>query len=294
MSVSSSVLPAPVRGVIDTHAHIAMDGYDGGIAGVLSRAVAAGVQHIVCIGAGADLAEAEGALAAARTWTGVSAICGIHPHNAEEVDDALWAEISRVCGAAEVVAVGETGLDFHYNLSGYVEQESSFRRHVHLARTLNKPLCIHTRDAEAETARILREEKAHEVGGVIHCFSGTARFGLDMIGYGFYLSIPGIITFKKPGELVETVAQAPLDRLLVETDSPFLAPMPHRGHRNEPAYVIETLKKVAEIKGISFEKAREATTANALRLFGDRLHTRLVAPRPPSGVFEPVVETPPG
>ena len=280
--------------MIDTHAHIAMDGYDGGAAGVLGRAALAGVRHVICIGSGADLAEAESALTTARIYPGVSAICGIHPHNAEEVDDELWQGITRVCSAPEVVGVGETGLDYHYNLSPVNDQERVFRLHVQLARTLGKPLCIHTRDAEAETARILREEKAHEVGGVIHCFSGTARFGLDMIAYGFHLSIPGIVTFKKPGELVEVIAQAPLERLLIETDSPFLAPMPYRGKRNEPAFVVETLRKIAEIKGIAVEEARAATTANAVRLFGPRLELRLTQPRPPSGQYERIAEPTPG
>lgn len=265
--------------MIDSHAHIAMEGYEGGTAAVVERALAAGVRHIVCVGAGGDLDEARSAIETARRFQGVSAICGVHPHEAEQVDDALWQGIEQICAEPEVVAVGETGLDFHYNASPAEIQERVFRRHVQLARRLRKPLCIHTRNAEPETARLLREEKAQEVGGVIHCFSGTTRFGLEMIAFGFYLSIPGIVTFKKPGELVETVAEAPLDRLLVETDSPFLAPMPYRGKRNEPAYVVRTLEKIAEIKGISVEEAAAATTANALRLFGDRLRVPLAVPQ---------------
>ncbi len=265
--------------MIDTHAHIAMEGYDGGLAGLLHRAVQAGLTHIIAIGAGGDLEEAESALRVARIQPGVSAACGIHPHDAEEVDDVLWAGISRLCAEPEVVAVGETGLDFHYNNSPPEAQQRVFRLHVQLARQLGKPLSIHTRNAEAETLELLREEKAGEVGGVIHCFSGSRDFGMAMIAMGFYLSIPGIVTFRKPGELIETVADAPLNRLLVETDSPFLAPMPHRGKRNEPAYVVETLRKIADIKGISFEDARLATTENAVRLFGDRLRVNLLADR---------------
>lgn len=263
--------------MIDTHAHIAMDGYDGGTEGVLQRAVAAGVRHVICVGAGGDLAEARSAVDAARIWQGVSAICGIHPHEAEEVDDELWQAISDLCAAPEVVAVGETGLDFHYDLSPREEQERVFRLHVQLARKLKKPLCIHTRSAEAETLRILTEEHAREVGGVIHCFSGTARFAHDALALGFHLSIPGIVTFKKPGELADVVQQCPLDRLLLETDSPFLAPVPHRGQRNEPSYLRFTLAKIAELKGIDVEAAQEATTANAVRLFGERLRTPLAA-----------------
>jgi TatD DNase family protein len=264
--------------MIDTHAHIAMEGYEGGTPAVLARAVAAGVRHVICVGAGGDLAEAESALAAARQHPGVSAICGIHPHDAEDWDETLWLQISQLCQAPEVVAIGETGFDFHYHHSTPVEQEAVFREHVRLARALHKPLCIHTRNAEPETLRVLREENAAEVGGVIHCFSGTRRFALEALDLGFHLSIPGIVTFRKPGELVEVLAATPLDRLLVETDSPFLAPMPHRGERNEPRFVRETLTKVAELKGLSFELAQAATTANAIRLFGERLRVELVDP----------------
>ncbi len=261
--------------MIDTHAHIAMDGFEGGTAGVLVRAAAAGIHHVICVGAGADLAEAEGAVAVAQRFSGTSAICGIHPHEAQHVDAALWAAIEQLCAAPEVVAVGETGLDFHYNSSPPADQERVFREHIRLARRLGKPLCIHTRNAEPDTLRIFHEENAREVGGVIHCFSGTRDFALQAVGLGFYVSIPGIVTFKKPGELIETVQAVPLDRLLIETDSPFLAPMPHRGKRNEPMFVAETLKKVAEIRGISLEDASAATTANAQRLFGARLLVRL-------------------
>lgn len=263
--------------MIDTHAHIAMDGYDGGLAGLLQRAVQAGLTHIIAIGAGGDIEEAESALRVARVQTGVSAACGIHPHEAEEVDEALWGGISRICAEPEVVAIGETGLDFHYNNSSPEEQERVFRLHIRLARQLGKPLTIHTRNAEPETLKVLREEKAGEIGGVIHCFSGSHDFGMRLLELGFYLSIPGIVTFRKPGELIETVAGTPIDRLLIETDSPFLAPMPHRGKRNEPAFVVETLRKVSEVKGISFEDARHATTENAVRLFGARLRVALIA-----------------
>lgn len=261
--------------MIDTHAHIAMDGFDGGTAAVLARAAAVGVTHVVCIGAGEDLAEAESALSVAERFAGTSAVCGIHPHEARHVDASLWASISAACARPEVVAVGETGLDFHYNSSPAVDQERVFRAHIQLARNLAKPLCIHTRNAEADTLRILRDEGAQVVGGVIHCFSGTRDFAMEAIDLGFYISIPGIVTFKKPGELLQTVCDTPLERLLIETDSPFLAPMPHRGQRNEPMWVVETLKKVAELRGLSLEEADALTTANAIRLFGERLRVPL-------------------
>ena len=267
--------------MIDTHAHVAAtwEGaeYPGGTAGVLARAAAAGVEHVICVGAGGDAAEMASAIACARAFAGVSAITGVHPHDARNVDDALWQAIAQTCALPEVVAVGETGLDFHYDSSPRDVQEALFRRHVQLAKQLRKPLCIHTRDAEELTLRVLREEGADAVGGVIHCFSGTCAFGLQMLEYGFYLSIPGIVTFKKAGEIVETVHKAPLDRLLVETDSPFLAPIPYRGKRNEPAYVVETLKKIAEIKGLPVAEVERATNVNAVRLFGPRLLAKLAA-----------------
>jgi TatD DNase family protein len=265
--------------VIDTHAHVAAtwEGaeYTGGTEGVLARAAAAGVEHVICVGAGGDAAEMAAAVACAQTYAGVSAITGIHPHDAKNVDAALWQIVTDTCALPEVVAVGETGLDFHYDSSPRDVQEAIFRAHIRLARHLQKPLCIHTRDAEDLTLRVLQEERASEVGGVIHCFSGTCAFGLQMLDYGFYLSIPGIVTFKKAGEIVETVRRAPLDRLLVETDSPFLAPIPYRGKRNEPAYVVETLKKIAEIKELSVAEVERATNENALRLFGPRLQAKL-------------------
>lgn len=266
--------------MIDTHAHVAstFDGsqYPGGTRGVLERAAAAGVEHLICIGAAGDAAEMAAALACARAYTGVSAITGIHPHDAKNVDAELWLQVEHFCAQPEVVAVGETGLDFHYDSSPRDVQAEVFREHIRLARKLQKPLCIHTRDAEEVTLQILREEQAEAIGGVIHCFSGTHAFGMQALQFGFYLSIPGIVTFKKAGEIVQTVADTPLDRLLLETDSPFLAPMPYRGKQNEPAYVLETLKKVAEIKNLPVQEVEAATNANARRLFGPRLHARLL------------------
>lgn len=259
--------------MIDTHAHVAMAGYDGGTSAVLERARLAGLQHVICIGAGGDLAEAESALAVARQFPGTSAIVGIHPHDAAKVDDALWAGICQLAEAPEVVAVGETGYDFHYMSSPPADQERVFRLHVQLARKLGKPLCIHTRDAEPETLALLREEGA--TAGVIHCFSGSVALAEGALALGFYLSIPGIVTFKKPGEIPEVVRACPLDRLLLETDSPFLAPMPYRGKRNEPALMVETLRAVAALRGMTADEMAQTSSDNARRLFGERLAVKL-------------------
>lgn len=269
--------------MIDTHAHLMYShrgGYAGGPQGVVERAFAAGVRHVICVGAGGDLAEVQSALHAARQFQGVSAICGIHPHDAKRLTEsdgaALWAGVENACADPACVAVGETGLDYHYDLSDRPQQRDAFIRHIELARRLGKPLCIHTRQAEEETLALLVDHGAARCGGVIHCFSGTAEFGLRCTAeLDFYLSIPGIVTFKNPGELHELLRSAPRDRLLLETDSPFLAPIPMRGRTNEPAYLVHTLAKVAEILGTSPDQLAEQTSANAKRLFGARLDTVL-------------------
>lgn len=272
--------------MIDTHAHLMYShrgGYAGGPDGVVERAIAAGVEHILCVGAGGDLAEVESALWAARRFPGVSAICGIHPHDAHRLfaDGAqeLWAGVERACSEPICLAVGETGLDYHYDLSDRSQQRSVFAQHIDLARRLKKPLCIHTRNAEEETFELLKDCAASDVGGVIHCFSGSAEFGLRCAHeLGFYLSIPGIVTFKQPGELHELIRQAPRERLLIETDSPFLAPVPQRGKTNEPAHLGHTLAKLSELLGLSLAEAAMLTSANARRLFGARLDLRLQQP----------------
>lgn len=276
--------------MIDTHAHLMVayrGGYEGGPEGVVARAVAAGLQHILCVGAGGDLAEVESALDAAERFDGVSAICGIHPHDAHRLyadgAEALWAGVERACAAPACLAVGETGLDYHYDLSDRAQQRAVFSRHIALARRLGKPLCIHTRNAEDETLALLRDDGAAEVGGVIHCFSGSAAFGLRCAEeLGFYLSIPGIVTFKQPGELHELLRAAPRDRLLIETDSPFLAPVPMRGRSNEPAFLPHTLAKVAALLDLTAEEAALLTSDNARRLFGPRLDQRLALKKTPA------------
>ncbi len=269
--------------MIDTHAHLKMsaEGHWARVAQLLQRAQQVGVRHVVSIGAGGDADELLAALESARQFAGVSAICGIHPHDAQrltgEGGDALWQAVEQACADPVCVGVGETGLDFHYDLSPREAQSAVFVRHIDLARRLGKPLCIHTRSAEPETLEILKNERAGEVRGVIHCFSGTAAFGLACVReLDFYLSIPGIVTFKNPGEIADAVRLAPADRLLVETDSPYLAPIPHRGKKNEPAFVRLTLAKVAELRGWTVEQADAITTENAERLFGARLQQQLV------------------
>jgi TatD DNase family protein len=173
----------------------------------------------------------------------------------------------------EVVAVGETGLDFHYDYAPREVQREAFRRQVQLARKLNKPIIVHTRTAPEETLAILREESARDVGGIIHCFSEDRAFAAQALDLGFDISFSGIVTFKTATAIADVAAWAPLDRILVETDSPYLAPIPYRGKPCEPAYVVHTAKKVAELRGIAFEEIAHHTTQNAERRLGRRFGT---------------------
>ena len=205
---------------------------------------------------------------------GVYAILGVHPHNAKEIDDRTYPILKELCQNEKVKAYGEIGLDFFRNLSPREVQIRRFREQIALARELHLPIVVHDRDAHEETLDILKSEKAEVYGGIIHCFSGDYRMAKECLDMGFYISVPGTITFKNAGEFQEIVKKLPLESLLIETDAPFLAPIPFRGKRNEPGFVRHTAQKIAELKKISFEKVAEVTTANALRVF------RLITSRP--------------
>ena len=200
-----------------------------------------------------------------------SAFCtvGVHPHNAgDELAGCSVERLVDLTANLRVAGLGETGLDFHYDHSPREEQVESFRRHLQACKITGLPAVVHSRGADAETMAILREEGAGRgVTGVIHCFSGTQAMADEAVGLGLYLSLSGIITFKKAEALRTVVASVPLDQLLVETDSPYLAPVPHRGQRNEPAFVIHVAEMLARIKGVSFEELALRTTANFHRLF---------------------------
>jgi TatD DNase family protein len=254
--------------LFDSHCHLDFPALAGDLAGVLARAEAAGVTRMCTIGSGDGLDEAGRALAIARQFPErVVATVGIHPHDACLATPEALREFAALAALPEVVAVGETGLDYHYDLSPRAEQQDAFRAFIQIARAVQKPLVIHTRAADEDTLAILREEKAAEVGGVIHCFSHGLAFGRAALELGFYLSIPGVLTFKKSEELREVVRQLPLEKMLIETDSPYLAPMPMRGKTNEPAFVAYTAKVLAECKGVSVEEVAEITTRNACTLY---------------------------
>ncbi|HEY6004949.1 MAG TPA: TatD family hydrolase [Anaeromyxobacter sp.] len=192
---------------------------------------------------------------------------GVHPHACARVPEDDWRRLEDLSCDPRIVGIGETGLDFHYDHSPRPVQEASFRRSLAVARNCEKPVVIHVREADEACLRVLSEEGVPAGGGVIHCFTGDAGAARAYLDLGLFISVAGVVTFKAADSVREAVKIVPPDRLLVETDCPFLAPVPHRGKRNEPAYVVETARKVAEIRGTSLEEIATATTANVKRLF---------------------------
>lgn len=252
--------------LIDSHVHLDDLRYDTDRDTVLQRAEAAGVETMVTIGC--DLATSQAAVALAQTHQQVFATIGVHPHEAKEIKDGWYEAFRSLARQPKVVAYGEIGLDYHYDHSPREIQRERFREQIHLARELNLPLIIHTREAQDDTVTILREEGAGDVGGVFHCFSGDAWLAKDALDLGFYLSFSGVLTFKNATMLRDIAKTVPLDRLMVETDCPYLTPVPYRGKRNEPAYVQYVAETLAEIRGNgSFESLARATVDNTKRLF---------------------------
>jgi len=254
--------------LIDTHCHLDPQYLPQGPDEVLARAREAGVVAFVCVGVGQDLAPGRAAIELASRRDDVVAAIGFHPHDARELNDELYAELASLVRHPKLVAVGEMGLDFHYDHSPRDVQAEVFRRQIALAREVGKPIVVHTREAAAETLAILEEENARDVGGIIHCFSEDLAFATRALDLGFDISFSGIVTFKNAQSVREVAKMAPLDRILVETDSPYLAPVPLRGKRCEPAYVVHTARCIAELRGISFEELAQATTDNARRRLG--------------------------
>ncbi|MEW5848758.1 MAG: TatD family hydrolase [Myxococcota bacterium] len=252
--------------LVDAHCHVDDPKFDGDRPEMLRRAREAGVTHFVTVGC--EPATLDRAQSLAHVHSDVWCTVGIHPHNAAEVTNDFLDALEPRYADPRVVAVGECGLDFYYDNSPRERQKEVFARQVALARRVRKPLMIHVRDAYEELYDILVAEKAREVGGIIHCFTGTWAWGKKALDLGFDLSIPGVVTFAKPGELPDVVREAPLDRLLTETDSPYLAPVPHRGKRNEPAFVACVADHMAELRGMPAAELRHQTALNAIRRLG--------------------------
>ena len=250
--------------LIDSHSHLEMPDFKGIWTGD-SEGKASGVEYIFTVGT--EKKDWTRALEIAHSNPSVYAILGVHPHNAKEIDEETYPILRKLCRDEKVRAYGEIGLDFYRNLSPREVQLKRFREQIVLAKELGLPIVVHDREAHEETLEVLKSERAEECGGIIHCFSGDYEMAKECIEMGFYISIPGTITFKNAAGFQEIIKRLPLESLLIETDAPFLAPVPFRGKRNEPSYVRYTAQKVAEIKKISFEKVAEVTTENAFRVY---------------------------
>jgi TatD DNase family protein len=254
--------------LIDTHCHLDPQYFPAGPEDAIARARAVGIRGFVVIGVGRDLAPARAAVAlATRLPAGIGAAVGVHPHDAVTLDDAAFAELKELGAQPSVVAIGEIGLDYHYDHSPRETQRDVFARLIRLARELKKPIVVHTRSAPQDTLDVLASEGARDVGGVIHCFSEDRPFAERALDLGFDISFSGIVTFKSAAAIQDVARWAPLDRILVETDSPYLAPVPLRGKPCEPAYVVHTARRVAELRNLPFEALCEATSVNAERRF---------------------------
>lgn len=254
--------------LIDTHAHVDDRRFNKDRGKVLERARAADIAQIVNIGA--DIASSRASVALAEESPFVYATVGVHPHSAKSVDDAVLAEMYQLAKSSRVVAIGEIGLDFYRDLSPRPQQRMAFAQQLRVAEELQLPVVIHDRDAHKETTEILTRwarRVEYRPLGVLHCFAGDWEMTQAVIDAGFYIGIDGPVTYKKARRLNNIVRRAPLNRLLIETDCPYLTPEPHRGKRNEPAYVRLVAEKIAEIKETTLEEVARVTTQNARDLF---------------------------
>ena len=261
----SSLIPYFVVMLIDSHAHLDMEEFDAGRDQVIDRALSADVRQIITVGI--DIRSSIRAAALTKSYSSVFASVGIHPHNADNADKNDLKQIPFMATQEKVVAIGETGLDFYRNLSSRQNQIELFKQQIDIAISLDLPVVIHDREAHEEVLNILFSFNRNGFKGVIHCFSGDYNLAKTFIDMGFYISIPGTVTFKNANEMQDVAVRVPLNRMLLETDAPFLAPVPYRGKRNEPCLVIHTAQKVAELRGISFEEVARQTSKNTCQLF---------------------------
>jgi len=259
--------------LIDSHAHLEMKEFDSDREDVIKRAGNEGVDFIVTVGTNLKLSQKAVALAA--KYENIYATVGVHPHDVAHTDESTWGSLKELVNANReiIVAYGEIGLDFFRNISPEEKQIEAFARQLELASELNLPVVIHDRDAHEQTLKIVKSSGVRR--GVFHCFSGDYEMAGKCIDLGFYISVPGVVTFDKAKTIQDVVQRVPLSSILLETDAPYLAPVPHRGKRNEPSFIVNTAKKVAEIKKIPWEEVAQATACNAMNLFGiktSRIH----------------------
>jgi TatD DNase family protein len=252
--------------LVDSHCHLDFDDFSGELDGIVARALAAGIGRIVTIST--RVKQRAGLLAIADRFPDVYCSIGTHPHHAHEELDLTIADLVGLTRHAKTVAIGEAGLDYHYDLSPREAQARGFRNHIAAARETGLPLVIHSREADADMAAILEEEtRKGAFPAVLHCFTGGRDLAQRAIALGLFVSFTGILTFKKSDELRAIAAELPADRILVETDAPYLAPGRYRGKRSEPAYVVETAKVLAQTRNVAFEEVARQTTENFFRLF---------------------------
>jgi TatD DNase family protein len=252
----------------DSHCHLDAQVFDEDRDATIQRARDAGVECMVAIGSGDGPPDLSAGIRLAEQYDFIYATVGVHPHDASKADESTWQQLIPLTQHPKVIAIAEIGLDYHYDFSPREIQQRVFARQLQIARDANLPIAIHTREAWTDTVSLLREHwtGTGELGGIFHCFSGSPAEAEEALDMGFHLSYSGIITFPKAEQLREAVRRTPLHRLLVETDSPYLAPVPWRGKRNEPAFIVETARKVAEVKGLSLDEVISATTSNWKRL----------------------------
>jgi TatD DNase family protein len=257
--------------LVDSHCHLAGAEFQGDLEDVIGRAISAGLVHALVILAADDEMELERAEAVRSRWTDVRFSIGVHPHAAAayaaQPDGAAAVVESALAAQPLARAIGEIGLDYHYDFAPRDVQREVFRHQIRLARRRGLPIVVHTREADDDTFRILDEENARDTGAVLHCFTGTREAARRALDLGFHISLAGIVTFPRALELKEVARMVPLDRLLIETDSPFLAPVPYRGKRNEPSHVVRVAQAVAELRGVSAAAIGEAARNNFRRLF---------------------------
>lgn len=252
--------------LVDSHCHLDFEDFDADRSDVLARAKAAGVDLMVTIST--KITEAEKIIALAQTSDALVCSVGIHPHEAGREPETDAAQLVALAKHEKVVGIGETGLDYFYQHSPRDAQQKNFRAHIEACRQSRLPLIVHAREADEDTADILEDEMGKgDYPGLIHCFTAGPELARRALDIGFYISISGIATFKNANDLRETIKSVPLERLLVETDAPFLAPVPHRGKRNEPSFVADTAAMLAEIKGVSTDELARITSDNFFTLF---------------------------
>ena len=254
--------------LIDSHCHLDSDQFDSDRDAVIQRALDAGITKMVAIGTGNGPPDLEAGIRLADRYDAFYATVAVHPHDASKATQETFKRLADLSRHPKVVAIGEMGLDYHYDFAPRDVQRSVFIEQMRIAADAKKPIVIHTREAWDDTIAVIREHWDLHLGGIMHCFSGGPNEAQQALDLGFYLSFGGIVTFPKALEIQEAARTAPIDRILVETDAPYLAPVPKRGKRNEPAYMRETVKKLASLRGVTEEDIAAATTANFNRLCG--------------------------